>query len=84
MFVSLGEDQNAGWSLYLMADHIAYSLKFKEAAVVGERALPFLTRANDKEGLHRCYTFLADMHERTGNKATAERYRKNAAEVKVP
>jgi hypothetical protein len=81
MFAALGDDQNAGWSLYLMGDHIAYNLKFKEAAVAGERALPFLTRANDKEGLQRCYTFLADMHGRTGNKAGAERYQKLAAEL---
>jgi tetratricopeptide (TPR) repeat protein len=81
MFAALGDDRNAGWSLYLMGDHIAYSLKFKEAASAGERALPFLTRADDKEGLQRCYTFLADMHGRAGNKAAAERYQKLAAEL---
>lgn len=81
MFVGSGDDQNAGWTLFLMADHLAYGSKNTEAAAAAERAVPFLVKANDKAGLRRCYTLLGDMYGRLENKAKSESYKQKAAEL---
>ena len=81
MFEKLGDSRNAGWALYLMGDHTAYSQKWAEAASYGERALPFLTKADDRQGLLQCYGFLAEMHRRTGDKEVADKYQKLAEEA---
>ncbi len=81
MFVAAGDDQNAGWTLFLMADHLAYGSKTAEAATAAERAVPFLVKANDKAGLLRCYALLGDMYGRLENKAKSESYKQKAAEL---
>jgi tetratricopeptide (TPR) repeat protein len=83
MFVGQEDNQNAGWTLYLMADHMAYSMKFTEAAALAERAIPLLTTAKDNAGLIRCYTFLSDIYGRAGDKAKAEANKQKAAELKA-
>jgi tetratricopeptide (TPR) repeat protein len=80
MFSALGDKRNAGWSYYLMADHTAYSMKFGEAAQMAEQAAPLLAAAGDKAALGACYSFLADMYGRIGNKDKAEEYKKLAAQ----
>ena len=79
MFLTAGDDQNAGWALVLMADHLAYGSKFRESASAAERALPFLTKAKDNGGLLRCYTLLGDMYGRLEDQKKAELYKQKAA-----
>jgi tetratricopeptide (TPR) repeat protein len=83
IFETLGDDRNCGWSLYLMADHIAYRFKFEEAAELGEKAVPYMKKAEDKEGLLRCYTLLSDMHGRLQNTEKATEYRQLARKLSV-
>jgi tetratricopeptide (TPR) repeat protein len=79
LFLNTGDNQNAGWSLFLMADHLAYGGKYNESASAGERALPYLVKANDKAGLLRCYNLLSDMYGRLDDKKRAESYKQKAA-----
>ena len=76
MFEEQGDDRNTGWALYLIADRMAYSMKFADAAALGERAIPYLSKAKDKEGLRRCYFLLMDMFNRLGDIATSSKYTK--------
>ena len=76
MFEEQGDDRNTGWALYLIADRMAYSMKFADAAALGERAIPYLSKAKDKEGLRRCYFLLMDMFNRLGDIAKSSKYKK--------
>lgn len=76
MFEEQGDDRNTGWALYLIADRMAYSMKFADAAALGERAIPYLSKAKDKEGLRRCYFLLMDMFNRLGDTAKSSKYKK--------
>lgn len=78
MFEKLGDAQNTGWSYYLLGDHIAYSTDFRAATENGEKAVPFLIKANDTAGLLRCYRFLSDLFGRMGDIPNAEKYKKLA------
>jgi tetratricopeptide (TPR) repeat protein len=81
LFVTSGDEQNAGWALLLLADHLAYTSKNTESAAAGERAIPFLLKANDKPGLLRCYNLLSEMYGRLEDKKRAESYRVKAADL---
>jgi tetratricopeptide (TPR) repeat protein len=76
MFEEQGDDRNTGWALYLIADRMAYSMKFADAAALGERAILYLSKAKDKEGLRRCYFLLMDMFNRLGDIAKSSKYKK--------
>jgi hypothetical protein len=76
MFEQLGDDRNTGWALYLIADRTAYSMKFAEAAAIGERAIPYLAKAKDKTGLRRCYFLLMDLYNKLGDSAKSGKYKK--------
>jgi tetratricopeptide (TPR) repeat protein len=81
MFEQLGDAANTGWAFYLMGDHIAYSMKFDQAAQYGEQAIPFFKKAGDTEGLRRCYMLLSDMYTRLKQDEKANTYRKLAGEI---
>jgi len=81
MFEALSDDRNCGWSFYLMADHIAYSFKFADAAKLAEKAVPYLEKAEDTEGLIRCYTLLSDMYGRLQETEKATEYRQLARKL---
>lgn len=83
MFEDLGDDRNCGWSFYLMADHIAYSFKFAEAMELGEKAIPYLKKAEDTAGLIRCYTLLSDMYGRLQQTEKATEYRQLARKLSI-
>jgi len=81
MFEKLGDNQNAGWTYYLMGDSVAYNMSFRQAADYGEKALALLTKAENKANLQRCLEFLGDMYGRLGDIPRAETYRKRAKEL---
>lgn len=81
MFEKIGDNQNAGWSFYLMGDHVQNSLDYKRAAEFGEKAVPFLTKADDKAGLQACYELLVKMYGNMGDKTKAESYKKLAEDL---
>ena len=83
MFEKIGDLQNAGLTYYMMGDHIAYSLNFRQAAEYGEKALALLTKANHKPSLQRCCEFLGEMYGRLGDIPKAEQYKKQAKELEV-
>jgi tetratricopeptide (TPR) repeat protein len=83
MFEKLGDNQNLGWTLYLIGDHIAYTMDFRTAAEYGEKALPFLAKADDKAGLQRCYELLTDLFGRLSEPQKAEKYKKLAEELAI-
>ncbi len=76
MFEQQGDDRNTGWALFLMADQAAYGMKFADASALGERAISYLAKAKDKNGLHRCYFLLMDMYNKLGDTAKSEKYKK--------
>jgi tetratricopeptide (TPR) repeat protein len=76
MFEQQGDDRNTGWALFLIADRTAYGMRFADAAAIGERAIPYLSKAKDKAGLRRCYFFLMDMYNRLGDTAKSGKYKK--------
>jgi tetratricopeptide (TPR) repeat protein len=81
MFEKIGDNRNAGWSFYLMGDHVQNSLDYKRAAEFGEKAVPFLTKADDKAGLRACYELLVKMYGNMGDKTKAESYKKLAEDL---
>jgi hypothetical protein len=81
MFSSQKDERNAGWCMFLLAEHFAYGGKPKEAAAAGERAAPLLLKVNDKAGLARCYTLLGDMYGRLDDKAKSEAYRQKLLQL---
>jgi tetratricopeptide (TPR) repeat protein len=84
LFQKLGDDDNAGWSYYYMADHIAYSFNFKQAAQFGEAAIPPFERAGDKKGLAAACELLADMYARLKDEQKSASYKKRALEARAP
>jgi tetratricopeptide (TPR) repeat protein len=84
MFDKLGESGYAGWSLYLIAEHLAYNQKFAEAAQTAERAVPLLVKGGTKERLRGCYFLLSEAYTRLRETAKAERYRQLMAELDAP
>lgn len=76
MFEQQGDDRNTGWALYHIADHMAYNMNFADAAALGERAIPYLSKAKDKEGLRRCYFLLYYMFNKLGDTAKSDKYKK--------
>src|SRR5262249_1014301 len=84
LFEKLGDDDNSGWSYYYMADHIAYSFNFKQAAAFGESAIPPFERARDKKGLASTCELLADMYARLKDEKKSASYKKRALEARAP
>ena len=76
MFEKLGDDRNTGLALYWMGDHTAYSFKWGEAARYAEMAVPYLKKADDTQGLRRCYDFLSEMYKRVPDQAKSDQYKK--------
>jgi len=83
MFEKIGDNRNAGWSFYLMGDHVQNSMDYKRAAEFGEKAVPFLTKADDKTGLQACYELLGKVYGNMGDKTKAESYKKLAEDLAV-
>jgi tetratricopeptide (TPR) repeat protein len=81
MFEKIGDDKNAGWSYYLMGDHQQNTMDYKKAAEFAEKALPFLTKADDKPGLRSCYDLLGKLYGFMNDKAKAENYKKMADQL---
>jgi tetratricopeptide (TPR) repeat protein len=81
MFEKIGDTRNAGWSFYLMADHMQNSMDYKKAAEFGEKAVPFLTKAVDNAGLKACYELLTQLYGNMGDKTKAESYKKLADDL---
>jgi tetratricopeptide (TPR) repeat protein len=81
IFEKIGDNRNAGWSFYLMGDHVQNSMDYKRAAELGEKAVPLLTKADDKRGLQACYELLEKMYGNMGDKAKAESYKKLAEDL---
>lgn len=81
MFEKLGDDRNAGWAYFLMGDHVQAAMEYKKAIGFAEKALPFLTKINDKAGLLNCYELLEKMYGYMNEKEKAENYAKLAAEL---
>jgi tetratricopeptide (TPR) repeat protein len=81
MFEKIGDNRNAGWSFYLMGDHVQNSMDYRKAAEFGEKAVPFLTKADDKAGLLACYDLLGKMYVNMGDKTKAESYKKLAEDL---
>jgi len=83
MFEKLGDNQNAGWTYFLLADTYAYAMNFRQAAETGEKALTFLTKADNKASLQRCYELLSDMYGRLGDIPKSEKFKKDAQNLEI-
>jgi len=81
IFEKIGDDRNAGWSYFLIADHIQNNLDYKRAAESAEKAVPFLAKAEDKNGLTLCYELLGKIFTNLNDKVKAENYKKLATEL---
>jgi tetratricopeptide (TPR) repeat protein len=82
MYEKLGNERNAALSWYRMADKSSRSKKWDQAAVSGEKALPYYVKAGDRIGQHACYTILADAYKALGKTAKAEQNSKLANDTK--
>ncbi|MBP1596464.1 MAG: hypothetical protein H6Q05_1841 [Acidobacteria bacterium] len=80
-FEKVGDNQNAGWSYMLLGDHFGYAMDFKRVVEYCEKAVPLLSKAEDKAGLLRCYNTLTDMHGRLGDIPKCEMYKKLGEEL---
>jgi tetratricopeptide (TPR) repeat protein len=83
LFEKIGDQQNAGWTYYMLGDHIAYSMNFRLAAEYGEKALTLLAKGNNQPNLKRCYEFLGDMYGRLGDIPKAEKFKKQAQDLEI-
>jgi tetratricopeptide (TPR) repeat protein len=79
MFEKIGDHRNAGWSYLQMGSLKESSMDYQKAAEYTEKALPFLTKAEDKAGLLGCYELLQRMYGFLNDKVKAENYQKLAA-----
>jgi tetratricopeptide (TPR) repeat protein len=82
IYERIGDERNAGISLFMMANKVTVAERWDQAASFAERAAAHFAKAGDRPGQRTCYAFLAEMYKKLGNAAKAAQNLKLANEIK--
>lgn len=82
IYEKLGNERNASLTWFTMAEKLAITKQWDQAAAYAEKALPYYVKARDRSGQHSCYTLLANAYKQLRNNAKAVQNLKLANDTK--